>query len=114
METTSRDYGQRTEANVLASDGTLILVLSLPLTGGTLLTHEIASKLNRQCLVLELGMIGRTQSRPDVGEILRWLDQHEIECLNVAGPRESGAPGIGRATFEILSELIKRSVERVL
>jgi len=110
-ETKSDDYAQRTEANVRASDGTLILVPWLPLTGGTLLTRELAERFGKPHMIVEMENVSGTQQQTNIAEVLAWLDQRTIERLNVAGPRESGAPGIGRATFEFLSDLIRGFVE---
>ena len=87
-ETPSSDYFQRTEWNVRDSDGTLILHGG-HLSGGTALTVELAARHNRPCLILELNQ------NPASLTFLEWARQHRIRVLNVAGPRESGAPGIG-------------------
>jgi hypothetical protein len=49
-ETTSAGYRTRTERNVRDSDGTLILTLSAVLTGGSLLTQNLARKHSRPSL----------------------------------------------------------------
>ncbi len=100
IESTEDHYSARTETNISDSDATLILVSSLPLEGGTLLTKELAVEKRAPFLV---------QTVPwSTQEVMDWLVVAEVKRLNVAGPRESGAPGIGRATFEFLSELLKR------
>ena len=86
-ETPSSDYSQRTEWNVRDSDGTLILHGG-HLSGGTVLTVELAARHNRPCLILDLSQ------NPASLTFLEWARQHRIRVLNVAGPRESGAPGI--------------------
>src|SRR2546426_6950977 len=52
-ETPSEEYWQRTEWNVRDSDGTLVLTRGAP-TEGTAYTIEVAKKLGRPCLVLDL------------------------------------------------------------
>ncbi|MBI5622528.1 MAG: putative molybdenum carrier protein [Elusimicrobia bacterium] len=82
------DYPARTEANVRDSDATLILALKTPLTGGTLLTRELALRHDKPVAVVLLG-----SSDPASG-IRRFLDMTKPAVLNVAGPRESSCPGI--------------------
>ena len=98
-ETRSARYARRTQWNVRDSDATLILA-QRPLGGGTAYTEQVARELERPCLV----------AAPDVAEIPRiraWLDANEVAVLNVAGPRESGAPGIHAAARALLLELLR-------
>ncbi|MGH7230493.1 MAG: putative molybdenum carrier protein [Nitrospiraceae bacterium] len=53
QETPSADYSQRTEWNVRDSDGTLVLTLGEP-KSGTAFTIEVAARLAKPCLVLDL------------------------------------------------------------
>jgi hypothetical protein len=39
---------------------------------------------------------------PDPGELVSWLETNLVEVLNVAGPRESGEPGIQVRAREFL------------
>jgi len=87
IETPSVDYAQRTEWNVRDADGTLVLTRG-PATGGTALTLEIAHRLRKPYLVLDLG------EEPSPAAVQGWADQNRITTLNIAGPRESTAPGI--------------------
>ena len=83
----------RTEWNVRDSDGTLIVTLAGRITGGTLLTDNLAKCLSRPLLHLSEADGSATEQE----ELLRrFIDQNEISTLNVAGPRESGEPGVGR------------------
>ena len=86
-ETTSYDYSQRTEYNVRDTDGTLILNIGM-LEGGTAFTARIAASTPRPCLVLDLDEV------PDSAAVINWLREHDIQALNIAGPRESKCPGI--------------------
>jgi hypothetical protein len=52
-ETPSEEYWQRSEWNVRDSDGTLVLMRGVP-TEGTAYTIEVARKLGKSCLVLDL------------------------------------------------------------
>ena len=95
QETPSSRYSQRTEWNVRDSDGTLVLYRGL-LTGGSALTVELAKHYDRPCLVLDLS------KTPAVETVLEWVNQHQIQVLNVAGSRESGSPGIYQEGCQLL------------
>jgi hypothetical protein len=97
-ETASSEYAERTEKNVLDSDGTLILYRG-KLTGGTSLTRSLAQWYRKPCITFDL------EKRVNVGRAQRWLDENKIRVLNVAGPRESSAPGIHTAAREFLKRL---------
>jgi hypothetical protein len=99
-ETPSADYAQRTEWNVRDSDGTLALLRGRA-TGGTVLTIALARRLGRPLLVLDLG------SDPSPDEARRWIGASGIAVLNVAGPRESQKPGIGREARAFLERLLR-------
>jgi hypothetical protein len=98
-ETPSRDYPQRTEWNVRDSDATLVLTLGTP-DRGTALTLRLAARAGKPHLALDVG------HDPDPNVALRWLERHRVRVLNVAGPRESRAPGIGRAAAGFLRSLL--------
>lgn len=87
VETKSSKYRERTEQNVLDSDGTLILFRAI-LSGGTELTRRLAVQYCKPHLLVDL-------AQPlDVSVIRQWLVAEAIQILNVAGPRESSTPGI--------------------
>jgi hypothetical protein len=86
-ETPSAAYPERTAWNVRDSDGTLVITRGRP-RGGTALTVSLARRAGKPGLVVDLeGGVG-------VSEVGRWLSDNQINVLNVAGPRESEAPGI--------------------
>jgi hypothetical protein len=86
-EMPSPKYPPRTAKNVREADGTLILTWGPP-TGGTALTINLARRQRKPYLVMDLARGG------DPTIIREWLRIFRIETLNVAGPRESKAPGI--------------------
>jgi hypothetical protein len=100
-ETPSSDPTQRTEWNVRDSDATLVLTRGGVRSPGTTATADFAAALERPHLVVDVG-------EPAIIEgWLRQLDRGLV--LNVAGPRESQAPGIGRdvrATLAALGALL--------
>lgn len=102
LETASSVYAERTERNVVDSDATLIVTLSEP-SGGTALTIRFAQRHRRPFLVV----------RPDDPQasdtVLKWLREWNVGVLNVAGPRESGSPGV----YAEARDLVKRVLERI-
>lgn len=93
----------RTEWNVRDSKATLVLVPgSTPeVDPGTAWTREVAVRLGRPLLTVDPFAPGAAE------QIARWLEQAEIEVLNVAGPSEAGWPGIGAATEAMLAEAFR-------
>ena len=90
----------RTELNVIDSDGTLIITCEGP-KDGTPLTLECAQKHGRPYLVLSL------DEHPDVDAFWKWITHNQIKVLNIAGPRESFAPGsVYKPAYGIISELV--------
>ncbi len=85
---TPLSYAVRTEQNVVDADGTLILHEGA-LGGGTAYTRRMALKHHKPHLLVDLA------ANPDLAEVQSWLDRTGLEVLNVAGPRESSATGIG-------------------
>lgn len=94
-ETPSADIEQRTEWNVRDSDGTLVLTRGEP-AGGTLRTIDLAQRMNRPVFVVDV------DHPPSADAIRAWIEAVDIRVLNVAGPRESEAPGIGAAAEGLL------------
>jgi hypothetical protein len=103
QETPSAEYAQRTEWNVRDSDGTLVLTRGEP-RGGTAFTLDIARDLGRPVLILDLARA------PVAGAVGNWLRREGIRVLNVAGPRESGAPGIHEEALRFLRAALAPSL----
>lgn len=98
-ETPDKDYLQRTEWNVRDSDATLIISPD-QLKGGTAATHRFAVRHNKPCIIMDPNRV------PDTDRFRRWLQQHSVQTLNIAGPRESKQPGIYRQSREYLHALL--------
>jgi hypothetical protein len=97
---------QRTEWNVRDSDATLILIKGADVTRskGTELTVAKARERRRRYLILDL------QDPDRQGKAIGWLKGlGAIHRLNVAGPRESEAPGIDGEARIFLRELLLRA-----
>ena len=99
-ETQSSDYAERTERNVIDSDGTLILHWKT-ISGGSLLTERLARKHQRPCLTIDLSQA------VEVADVQRWLTHAAIAVLNVAGPRESSAPKLTPLAEHFLLRLLE-------
>ncbi len=100
QETSSTSYPVRTERNVKDSDGTLILTVG-PVTGGTARTVKTAQKSKKPYLEIDLSETG------DPEAVRVWSKANQIKTLNVAGPRESEAPGIHGRAVEYLRQLFR-------
>ncbi|QQS39966.1 MAG: putative molybdenum carrier protein [Acidobacteriota bacterium] len=84
-ETDSANYPERTELNVRDSDCTVIVSRG-KLTGGSLLTFEIAKQYGKPAIHIDL----RSESPEKAALRLRdWLERNGCRVLNVAGPRAS-------------------------
>jgi hypothetical protein len=94
-ETNSPDYAFRTEQNVLDADATLILYRGR-ISGGTELTLRLAQQHARPHLLVDL------DAPAPPAEVRRWIEEHAVETLNVAGPRESQSPSIGMMARDFL------------
>ena len=94
-ETGSKSYQYRTEKNVLAATGTLLLYRGPFVSGGTLLTKSYADRHKKPLIPYELigepgiGLISQVM----ISQFCNWATEHNIKTLNVAGPRESKFPG---------------------
>ncbi len=81
-------YSQRTRQNVIGSDGTVILFYE-SLRGGTKLTRDSCVREKKPFVVLDAKLISESAA---AAAIVRFVEENEIQVLNVAGPRLSGWP----------------------
>jgi Circularly permutated YpsA SLOG family len=93
-ETPTAEYPQRTEWNVRDSDGTVILHRGRT-DRGTALTRRLAHRHGRPLLVLDL-------RSAEPAQLAAWIAEKRIRRLNVAGPRETGSPGLQAAATAFL------------
>lgn len=101
-ETPSPLPEQRTEWNVRDSDFTLILHRG-ELSGGTRYTWECADQLGKPYAIVLL-----PGERSLMEQIVQKILTLRIRTINIAGPRESKAPGIYKETLEFLAEFWKK------
>lgn len=99
QECDSDEYPVRTRLNVVDSDTTLILAVQ-PLTGGTLLTEQVAAELDRPLIVC-------TPNGEPPDELLAALIEQRVRTLNVAGPR-------GEEAYQSVRVFLRRLLERML
>jgi hypothetical protein len=93
-------YRRRTKANVLDSDATLIASLASTLTGGSKETALFAHRLNKPHLHVHPGMDWKAA-------LALWQPSQHAITLNVAGPRQSRAPGIGAFVIQVLDGILE-------
>jgi len=98
----TKNYSDRTEKNVLASDGTVIITHG-KLTGGSALTKKFAKKYKRSYLHIDLN---KTPAFLVSSKINAWINENNIEVLNVAGSRASKDPQIYEDTKYIIQGVI--------
>lgn len=93
---------QRTEWNVRDADGTLVLAMKdITPDTGTAWSLACAYKYNKPVLEVVL-------PETDTGAIIDWIRAHELRVLNVSGPSENNAPGIGALTKKLLTSVISK------
>ncbi len=97
-ELESDSYLVRTRKNVEDADATLAFTNGA-LTGGTQKTIEFAKEFRKPYLHVNFQAISADQA---AAEIAKWLNMIHPGVLNVAGPRESGSPGIYSKVYEVL------------
>jgi hypothetical protein len=95
-------YRARTRQNVVDSDATLIIHFG-PVTGGTKLTVTFANAIGRPLLQIDAGKLTLVDAIEDV---IRFTVRHDVETLNVAGPRSSGEPNGQRYAHELIGKVI--------
>ena len=98
QEMPTKSYPARTKQNITDSDGTVIISHGR-LTGGSKLTFDHAEKHLKPCLHVDLNI---TPAFIASSQISTWAKAHNVEILNVAGPRGSKDPDIYRDTFYVI------------
>ena len=103
-ETLATDYSVRTKLNVRDSDGTVVFTRGAA-EGGSALTIDYARSIGRPVLHIDLALVTLATAAICVRA---WCAEHEIRILNVAGSRDSQAPGIGATTHGVLMRALAR------
>lgn len=98
----STNYAERTEANVRDSQATLWLGTTT--SRGYKATHK-ATRFYKTSRPIMVAYDGRFHSGPT--EVIDWFRWHSVTVLNIAGNRESSAPGIGAWVEAYLTEVFR-------
>jgi hypothetical protein len=101
-ETSTDIYGQRTQQNVVDSDGTAIFTVAPVLDGGSMLTAEFVEIHHKPGIHLS-----RIKTSDPVAELKAFIARHNIAILNVAGSRASKEPDVYAFTKTTL-EMVER------
>lgn len=94
-EDDSEDYSSRTKKNVANTDATVIFAL-MPRSGGTVKTIRACTSAGKPFVVLN-------PFEDCQGDLEAFLAEHRPKVLNVAGNRESVAPGIAKRVAGIIA-----------
>jgi hypothetical protein len=97
-------YDERTIRNVLDSDATVILSFGAP-EGGSETTRGAAIGAGRPLLVIDAR---HASPRRAAEQIAEFAQSHSIRTLNVAGPRASEQPLIGRFVHDAIAMALRR------
>ena len=97
-EMPTASYPKRTKKNVQDSDGTVIFTRG-PLTGGSMLTAELAKKHGKPCFHIDLSKVHALQAST---ELHKWIVREGVQVLNVAGSRASKDPGIHNDVYQAI------------
>jgi hypothetical protein len=94
-------YAARTEQNVIDSNGTIIISHG-PLSEGSEYTRQMAIKHQRPWLHIDLNQVPAFKSATLISS---WIDENNIEILNIAGPRASKDSQIYSAVLKLIESV---------
>jgi len=98
QETPSAGYSQRTQWNVRDSDGTVIFTIATGLKGGSRRTAQFARRQRKPWLHIA----AQETDTDHAAALRRFIRQHGIRVLNIAGPRKSQEPNAGRFAARVI------------
>ena len=104
QEAETEAYPERTEQNVLASDGTV--VFGDARSRGSMLTARLCGRHGKPCLIVPLD----SDPVEAAGRLHAWISKHRLKTLNVAGNRASQAPGIVAFVTTVLERVLADGV----
>lgn len=102
-ETKVSDYTDRTEKNILGSDGTIVFTNG-SLTRGSSSTINLAQTHRKPCLYIDFST---TDHLTALTKCKDWIHKHNIAIINIAGSRESSSPGLQERVKDFLLLLLK-------
>jgi hypothetical protein len=94
-------YSERTEGNVLESDGTLLITQGEALTEGSALTADLCRLHGKPLLHV------KTCEPFRAGQLARFVEESQIFVLNVAGSRASNAIGIESFVYSVPNDSLE-------
>ena len=97
------NYRQRTRLNVVDSSGTAILHQG-SLSSGTRLTRDLCELLERPCILIGAREISNPIAAAEA--VVKFIEDNDIETLNVAGPRASAWPDGYRFALDVINGVI--------
>lgn len=101
-EHSSYSYPPRTELNITMSDATIVFG---PNTGGSKLTRDLCFRHEKALF----NVFNTKKIDPILVEYFRnWINENNIEVLNVAGSRESKVPGITDFVVNFLVKALEK------
>jgi Circularly permutated YpsA SLOG family len=98
----AEQYRARSLKNVQDSDATAILH-SGTLSGGALLTQKLCIREKKPLIALDAQLMTKLRA---AGAIAKFVEEHGISVLNVAGPRLSGWPAGYRFALGVVGAVI--------
>jgi hypothetical protein len=101
----AEQYRARTLKNVQDSDGTVIL-FNETLSAGTLLTRNFCERERKPFIALDARLMTKLRA---ADAIVRFVEEFEIQVLNVAGPRLSGWAEGYKFALGVVAHVIGRS-----
>ena len=101
-ETASGRYAERTEWNIRDSDATVVFSIATEVHGGTALTIQLAKRLGKPWLHLAREHANDSAAEPST-RLCKFLQQHKVTRLNIAGPRQSRTPEIVAFVKQVLA-----------
>ncbi len=101
-EMPTASFIKRIEQNVIDSDGTVIISHGA-LSGGANYSQKMTTKHGRPCLHIDLSIIPIFMA---ASRINTWVEEHDIEVLNVTGSRTSEDPKIYNEAMLIIENAI--------
>jgi hypothetical protein len=103
VELPNAGYAERTARNVADSDGTLIISSGEPI-GGTRETIDRCVEMDKPHLIIDHAKIPTNEI---VELVLRFVGDHHVRLLNVAGPRASQWPEGHKIIEQIVSTVLR-------
>jgi hypothetical protein len=96
-------YEHRTRRNVLESDGTVVIYFG-NLEGGTEYTAQQCKLIGKPYILINADEVSQARA---AGLIASFVTAYSVGTLNVAGPRQSKAPGAHAYAYKVISLLLE-------